>query len=367
MNTTDKPNVVLLNRSLPRLSEILREVQPPDEIFGTDAAEVASMNSPSEQVPHQLPSGDESQTHFAHSQMPHSQMSQSQMTEPQASGPANAGPGTSSAGAAIPVRSMHIDDIAFGLQQTRQFSNEQDLEGLAQSIASQGVLQPILVRAISADDEREESFEVIAGERRLRAARLAGLSHIPAIVKDCTDQDALEVAIIENAQRYDLNPIEEALAYARLSGEFRLTQKEIAEAVGKNRATIANALRLLQLAPEVIEFLKSGELTAGHGRALLMLDDAKMQLKFARRSIESAHSVHALEKAVQRHLEADDDLEPEENAEQLRLDKQSEKIAESLGVEKVQLKVDSQGRRRVSMVFETEAAWKRFYSRVRSE
>jgi ParB family chromosome partitioning protein len=149
-------------------------------------------------------------------------------------------------------------------QPRRRFAQEA-LEELAASIREKGLLQPLLVRP------KGEGFELVAGERRFRAAQMAGLSEVPAVVRDLTDQEALELALVENLQREDLSPVEEARGYQALLA-MGLTQEEVAKRVGKARSTVANALRLLQLPEEVLEALERGEITAGHARALLMLE-----------------------------------------------------------------------------------------------
>jgi len=161
---------------------------------------------------------------------------------------------------------------------------------MAQSVRLQGVLQPVIVRAVE-----DDHYELVAGERRWRAAQLAGLLRIPAIVKDVSDDRMLEIALIENLQREELNPIEEAGAYQTLINELSLTQQEIADRVGKQRATIANALRLLNLPDEVQALVKSGRLAAGHAKALASLADAKEQTELARRIAGDGLSVRQAE------------------------------------------------------------------------
>ncbi len=265
------------------------------------------------------------------------------------------------------VQQLPIEEIAFSSYQIRQVTNERELEALASSITSKGVLQPILVRIIDPDEDREESFELIAGERRLRAARLAGLTVVPSLIVQLDDRETLEAAIVENAQRENLNAIEEARAFQRLSNEFSLTQREIAEAVGKNRSTISNALRLLQLDPRIVELIAENQLSAGHGRALLMLDEPTEQCRFAKRAVNQGLSVHALEKKIARHLEGseEEELSDEEERELARLSRQRDKVANLLDLEEVAMSFDTQGRRRLNLVFETEASWKRFMARIR--
>ena len=168
------------------------------------------------------------------------------------------------------------------------------LEELAQSIRAHGVIQPIVVR------RRGPTYEIIAGERRWRAAQRAGLLRVPVIVRDVPDEKLLEVALIENVQREDLNPIDEAHAYRRLSDEFHLTQDDIAAAVGKDRSSIANYVRLLKLPDEVQADVARGALSMGHARAVLGLEDADAQVKAAREVVDKGLSVRETEALVRR-------------------------------------------------------------------
>ena len=152
-----------------------------------------------------------------------------------------------------------------------------------------GVLEPIIVRPI------EGRYELVVGERRWRAAQLAGLESIPAAVRSLTDKEAMEMALVENLQREDLNPIEEAEAYRRLMIEFEMTQEQVAERVGKKRSTVANRLRLLEIEPELIAEIAAGRLSAGHAKALLAIGSSSERLTVARRAIEEGWSVRAVE------------------------------------------------------------------------
>jgi ParB family chromosome partitioning protein len=168
------------------------------------------------------------------------------------------------------------------------------LDELVESIREKGVLQPILVTR----DENPETYQILAGERRWKAARLAGLTQVPVLLRETTSAEALELALIENIQRRDLTCVEEALAYQRLSDEFHLTQEEIAKRVGKNRSTVANLLRLLQLPPYIQEDILNQKLTMGHARALLALHDPDEQRK-ARDAILARHlSVRQTEQLI---------------------------------------------------------------------
>jgi ParB family chromosome partitioning protein len=200
---------------------------------------------------------------------------------------------------ASPVE-VDIDRIVPNQFQPRAYADDTRLQELAQSIKSNGVIQPLVVRRIG------DQFQIIAGERRWRAARLAGLLRVPIAVREVApgqEKALLEMALIENIQREDLNPIEEAQAYRRLADEFQLTQEDIAAAVGKDRASIANYLRLLKLPDEVRTEVASGRLTMGHARALLSLADEGDQRRTARDVIARSLSVRETESLVRRIVE----------------------------------------------------------------
>lgn len=192
------------------------------------------------------------------------------------------------------VWSLAIEKIVPNSTQPRKDFLKEPLDELAQSIRSQGVLQPITVRQI------DGKYEIIAGERRWRASQLAGLTEIPAIVKNVDDQKAMELAMIENLQREDLNALEEALGYQLLIDEYNLTQQVVADKVGKNRATVTNALRLLVLPRDVKEMLRQGVLSVGHAKVLLSLEDSQAQVKLARKVASKKLSVRALESEVKK-------------------------------------------------------------------
>lgn len=174
--------------------------------------------------------------------------------------------------------------------QPRHDFDEEELQALADSISVHGVIQPLTVRELPSG-----YYQIIAGERRWRAARLANLSDVPVVIIEADDKKAMELALIENLQRQDLNPVEEALGYQSLIGEYGLTQEEAAGRVGKSRPAVANALRLLTLCPEVLEKVRNGELTAGHARAILSLKSEKKQAEAAQKIIALALSVRQAE------------------------------------------------------------------------
>jgi len=187
-----------------------------------------------------------------------------------------------------------LELIQRGKYQPRRDIQPEALEELAESIKAQGVMQPIVVRPI--DNER---YEIIAGERRWRAAQLAGLDKIPAVIKDVPDEAAIAMALIENIQREDLNPMEEAFALKRLQDEFELTHQEVAAAVGKSRTTVTNLLRLISLSDEVRKLLEHGDIEMGHARALLTLDEQE-QKQLAREVVNKGLSVRQTEALVRR-------------------------------------------------------------------
>jgi len=188
-----------------------------------------------------------------------------------------------------------ISRIAPNADQPRKHFNAETIEELANSIREKGVLQPIIVKK-----KRDGNFEIVCGERRFRAATLCGLTEVPAIIKDIAAEDFLEWALIENIQREDLNPIEEAEAYQRLVEERTISQEEVAKRVGKNRVTVTNTLRLLRLPPEVKQYLADGRLSAGHARALLGLLSPEHQRQMAKRIVEENLSVRQVEAIVNR-------------------------------------------------------------------
>jgi len=197
---------------------------------------------------------------------------------------------------------IDLDRLAPNPRQPRTVFDEASLEELAQSLKSSGMIQPIIVRRVSKSGAAGgDRFEIIAGERRWRAAQRAGLLRVPVVVRDVPDERLLEVALIENIQRDDLNPMEEAAAYRRLIDELNLTQDAVAAAVGKDRSSVANSLRLLRLPAEVRNLVSSGELSMGHARALVTLPSDKLQRDVAREIVARGLSVRDTEALVKRH------------------------------------------------------------------
>src|SRR5437762_12264678 len=210
-----------------------------------------------------------------------------------------------SAVAAMPARQatqggpqeIDIDLIEPSPYQPRTKFHEQALDELARSIKTSGIIQPLVVRPIGS------RFQLIAGERRWRAAQRAGLTKVSTIVKQVPDELALEMTLVENIQREDLNAMEAARAFERLMDEFHLTQEAVAERTGKDRATVANAIRLLKLEQKVQEWIEEGKLSAGHGRALLAVADPQLRMRYAQRAARGALTVRQIEKLAARRAQ----------------------------------------------------------------
>lgn len=190
------------------------------------------------------------------------------------------------------VETLPIDNIKPNASQPRQIFDEEGMEDLSNSIREHGIIQPIIVRPAG------EGYEIVAGERRYRAARQVGLKEVPAIVRELNDEENMLFAIIENMQREDLNPVEEAEGLETMIENFGLTQSEVSQSVGKSRPYITNSLRLLKLDPKIRKMISDGEISAGHGRTLLVCKDEKKQMELAKRTAREGLSVRALEDLV---------------------------------------------------------------------
>ena len=200
--------------------------------------------------------------------------------------------------------SLPISQVEPGLKQPRKRFEEEALQDLADSIRTHGIIQPLTVRRLSSG-----YYQIIAGERRWRAAKLAGLTEVPAVIIEADDRKVMELGLIENLQREDLNPIEEANGYKVLIEEYGLTQEEVSQRVGKSRPAVANALRLLALPDPVCALLEEGKLSAGHARAILSLSDGGLQMKLAKKVVEDGLSVRQTE-ALAKRLAAGEKLPP---------------------------------------------------------
>ena len=210
-------------------------------------------------------------------------------------------PGGSAIGRLLEVSLEHVRPDP---QQPRKRFQQEALQELADSIKANGILQPLIVSPSGGG-----FYQIIAGERRWRAAKLAGLNKLPVVSREVGEQEAFELALLENIQRVDLTPLEEAMSYKRLAEEFNLSHEEIAERTGKKRATISNALRLLKLPNDVLNMIDSEQLSAGHGRTLLALKESHLMSSFALQSIDGEWSVRELERQIKSYLTADDDNE----------------------------------------------------------
>ncbi|MFY9612346.1 MAG: ParB/RepB/Spo0J family partition protein, partial [Tissierellaceae bacterium] len=195
------------------------------------------------------------------------------------------------------IKKIPLEEIIPKSDQPRKDFNDETLNDLAKSIETNGVIQPILLR------KRDDKYEIIAGERRYRASQIAKLKEIPAIIVDADDEDAAKLALVENIQREDLNPIEEAMAYKQLMEEFDLRQEDLANAIGKSRTYITNTVRLLKLDDRVIEHLYKGNLTTGHGKVLLGIKDKDEQVKLAEKIIATGLNVRETESEVKKSKE----------------------------------------------------------------
>lgn len=201
-------------------------------------------------------------------------------------------------------KTLRVSQIEPNRNQPRKQFSEEAVTSLAESIREHGMLQPILVRPYI-----DGQYQIVAGERRWRAARMLGLDEVPVIIKDITDVEAMQMALIENLQRENLNPIEEATGYKRLLEEFNMKQDDIAKTVGKSRSSIANMLRILTLPEEVREMLVNGEISVGHAKALLSIDDEEVQIEAARRAKDGSFTVRHIEKLAQSLAENTEETE----------------------------------------------------------
>lgn len=202
------------------------------------------------------------------------------------------------------LKTISLELLQRGQYQPRDDMRKDTLENLAASIRSQGIVQPIVARPIKGNTSGPQRYEIVAGERRWRAAQMAGLQEIPAVIRDVEDEAAIAMSLIENIQRENLNPLEEANALDRLIREFDLTHEEAAEAIGRGRASVSNLLRLLELSDRVKSMLESRQLDMGHARALLSISNSTQQYDAARQVVKNGLSVRETEKLVRRMMTA---------------------------------------------------------------
>lgn len=243
------------------------------------------------------------------------------------------------------LQKLAVDLIQRGQYQPRQNFDEDGLNELADSIRAQGLIQPIVVRLLS----DKKNYEIIAGERRWRAAQIAGLHDVPVIIKDVTDQTVMCMSLIENIQRQDLNPLEEAKALERLINEFEMTHDETAEAVGRSRSAVSNLLRLLELDNSVKNMLEARKLDMGHARALLSLDKAK-QLEIATKIAQQGLSVRAAESLVQQLNNKNQKSKPARKSKDPNISSLENEVSERLGA-RVSINHKSNGKGKVEISY----------------
>ena len=248
---------------------------------------------------------------------------------------------------------ININQIEPNKSQPRRNFNEDTLHELADSIKIYGIIQPLILQ------KRDKYYEIIAGERRWRAAKVAGLKEVPAIVKDYSSQEIVEIALIENIQREDLNPIEEAIAFQKLINEYKLKQDEVAERVSKSRTAIANSMRLLKLDQRVQQMLIDDMISSGHARALITLEEGEMQYQIATKIFDEKLSVRETEKLVRKLLEPAKD-EKQDKAKNINFIYQDieEKIKEIIG-SKVQVKQKSEDKGKIEIEYYSKDEFER--------
>ena len=255
-------------------------------------------------------------------------------------------------GSADVLRQIPVELLQRGQYQPRVDMRQDSLEDLASSIKAQGVVQPIVARPI-ASKGNEQRYEIVAGERRWRAAQLAGLAEIPAVIRDVPDESAIAMALIENIQRENLNPLEEARALDRLIHEFELTHAEAAQAVGRSRASVSNLLRLQDLSDKVKPLLEERQLEMGHARALLSISNSTQQYDAARQVIKKGLSVRETERLVKRMLEGpNSNVEKQAPAQSADIRRLEMEVSEKLGA-KVSVDHTSKGAGKLVISYNT--------------
>jgi ParB family chromosome partitioning protein len=255
------------------------------------------------------------------------------------------------------IQEVPIDRLVPNPWQPRQDLREEALQELAASIREHGLIQPLIVT------QTHDGYQIIAGERRWRAARLAGLQTVPVIVKEASERDKLELALVENLQRADLNPLEEALAYQQLIREFGLTQTEIARRVGKSQAAISNALRLLRLPDGVKRALAAGEISEGHARALIPLEDEELQLVVVERIRQEGLNVRQVERLVRRLLATPPEARAVPSQSAPEVEALEDEFQGALGT-KVRLLWDGRGGGRLVIYFYSEEELQALYDLI---
>ncbi|MGO3238278.1 MAG: ParB/RepB/Spo0J family partition protein [Psychroflexus halocasei] len=247
---------------------------------------------------------------------------------------------------------LELSSIEVNPFQPRTSFNESALDDLATSIKELGVIQPITVRKVN-----RNQYQLVSGERRFRASKIVGLETIPAYIRIANDQESLEMALVENIQRQDLDPIEIALSYQRLIDEIDLTQEQLSERIGKNRSTIANYLRLLKLDPIVQTGMRDGFLSMGHGRALINIQDVEKQIDIYEQILKNKLSVRETEKLVKSLNEG-----PKQKTRQPKIDEQKQKVVKSISEHfgaKVEVKLSKKGNGKIILPFSSEEDFNR--------
>lgn len=248
---------------------------------------------------------------------------------------------------------LDIESIAVNPFQPRTKFNDETLRELASSIKELGVIQPITVRKIAFN-----KFQLVSGERRYRASKLIGLTSIPAYIRIANDQESLEMALVENIQRQDLDPIEIALSYQRLISDINLTQEQLSDRVGKNRSTIANYLRLLKLDPIIQTGMRDGFITMGHGRALINVEDFSDQLEIYEKILGNKLSVRQTEQVVRSYQENSEVTIPQEKTQPKYVKESIKEFSEYFG-HKIDVKITSNGKGKISIPFHSEEDFNR--------
>ena len=252
------------------------------------------------------------------------------------------------------ITNIKINLIEPNRNQPRKTFDEDALIELAESIKQYGIIQPLVVQ------KKDDYYEIIAGERRWRAAKQAGLKEVPVIIKDYSEQEVVEIALIENIQREDLNPIEEAMAYKRLLTEFNLKQDQVAERVSKSRTAVTNSMRLLKLSEEVQQMVIENLISSGHARALLAIEDKNLQIQLATRIMDEKLSVRETEKLVKLILNPKTKKEKETIENQFIYDDIENKIKEIVGT-KVKVNHKSNGKGKIESEYYSNAELERIY------
>ena len=253
---------------------------------------------------------------------------------------------------------LKITEVEPNRNQPRKNFDEDLLQELADSIKQYGIIQPLIVQ------KRDDYYEIIAGERRWRAAKLAGIKEVPVIIKDYTDKEIMEIALIENIQREDLNPIEEAMAYKNLIDEYNLKQDEVAQRVSKSRATVTNAMRLLKLTEEVQRMLTEDMISSGHARALLAVENQEMQIELANKIFDEKLSVRETEKLVKQLNNPKKKPDKKEDIPNKAVYEDIEEKLKSKVGSKVRLNYKANGKGKIEIEYYSNAELERIYDLI---